>query len=629
MNLIITRKYQAFSLIECRYKALYFVVKWFFIGNNNNIIRHIDGSNGLLSTVLGAIEIKTANYFFYEDLYLNQMQNVNGFELSRIVRSFIDGVATNEDSKHLNNIKLHIATFFLNGHLQYIEFLYQKIKASSIQKYCGSHLDHEYLILKDVARNQGAEVALIKNNLNLPIVFFEGLYRFLGKFINPSDTPDNFFSSKVLIPSIKEKTIVIGFLESRRIDRIQAITRGLERLGYKVLYYCSNQKIEDTLIAKNDLEFSKKLVLDSDILPKKIILKERRSASKSMKGILNALRANSENSQCEYRGVKIFKYCLKGLEDVIRYRYLQSRLSSKGIEALSENVNIVAYISMDCSVSSSTCINYFRSRGTPTFFYLYNPFQSEAFYTGVLSLLRPSCWLVAGDIQRAGLIKTVKQKLGEAEIKVVGDVGSEDKIKDKVRLPSQEANRGSGKHPKKRVVLALSSYISHEFTTKIKRTYFQSIYLSTRDLDVSLVIKPHPNEDAELLRAHLREWGVDATVLNFMSIEYALELANLVVMQFSEAAFAAFKKSIPVISICTNNQLASFDMHWSFYSSRAVRHVELGELFADLISELMYGEKSRDRLIKDAAKYLKTVIKYSGNEAVNRLCNEMHQKILK
>ena len=629
MNLIITRKYETFGVISRHYKALFFFIKWFFIKNNKNILRHLACSSGLLTTEFGAMGIRAPNYFFYEDLYLDQMPNVDGCELSVAVKNFIDAAPGIEDSKHLNNIKSHIAAFFLNGRIQYIEFLYHKIKASSIQKYLGSHMDHEHLILKDVARLRGAQVELIKNNFNLPIVILERMYEFFRNYINPSDRLINLFSRKVLIPSTKQKTIVIGFLESRRMDRIKAITEGLEKLGYEVLYYCSNQKIEDTVAAKNDLEFSKKLVLDSDILTKKIILKERKSASKSVKGILDVLKVSSENSQCRYRGVKIFKYYFKSLERVIRYRYLQSKLSSKAIEVLSDRVNIVAYIGMDGSISTSTCINYFRSRGAPTFFYLYNPIQSRAFYSSVLALLAPSCWLVAGEIQSSNLIEITGQKLDGAEIKVVGDVSSGDGNKEIIELSSREVFGEVYEQSSKKTVLALSSYVSQEFTVEMKRIYFQSIYLSTRDQDISLVIKPHPNENVDTLRSQLSEWKVNATVLNCMSIESALSLADVMVMQFSESAFAAFKKGIPVVSICRANQLTSFDRHWSFYSSGAVRHVEIGELFSELISELIYSDESRGNLIKDASKYLKAAIKYSGNDAVNRLCNEVHQKILK
>jgi hypothetical protein len=624
----ITKNYEEFAKLKIKYSLIYSVILWVFKKNAQVIYDRAGKADEILSTRISMSGSHGLKSYFYEDMYMTGLSKVNGKKLKHLIDNFISLAKNSQNSSNLSDVRLYIATFLFSGHIQRIEFLEQKCITFQNFKYIGRRSDIEFLVLSDLVKKYDGVLELLNIKYSFLLSWFTEFYSYIRGLLKLLMRKRR---SQVvgIIPTsnFKNKTIVIGFSERRRIERIKEITRELISLGYEVLYYCANPKGDDAQFAITDKEFCNRLVFDLDILKEKQVTKIIKEAKKDLVSIFQELKEVPSELDFQYKKVNIFKHYREEVQKIIQHRYIESRLCYSGVDRLAKNHNVVAYIGLDTYISTLTSIRYFNLLRTPTFFYLYNPLNSDVFYHAALSFVNPSFWFVSGEFQKQKLLSMEKNLEYDENIAVIGDVP----IENKYGLNRADIKRKIFKDlhidPSKKIILLISSYIQNEFTEAVKKDFIISTYKSAIASNALVVIKPHPNESIELLSSSLKKWGVEAKLLLNESIESAVSIADVMCMNFSESAFAAFRMGVPVISVCRSDQVADFDSHWKFYTSNVVKHVELGQHFGDVISDLINVGPKRTELTDSAGLFLENSIARSDGTWAKKIACNIHERL--
>lgn len=568
----------------------------------------------------------------YEELYNKLFSEIDGAELSVMINSFVDLIPDLNDRSEVRLLKIYIFVFFKDFWCQLVE--YARKPHDQNLHFIGTKKSPEYSVLKKIFELKNANGYPVKIKYEFGVYTFleNALSRVINKMrrareLDLSRILNNFSKSTYLKNnSSTDKIVVIGILEERRLVRIAELHRELTSLGYKVVLFSCLHKSE-LIKGLNNYPLLKECVIYDNYLLNRSEVKDLLDQKKrKIKKILTQVYENILLENCTYNNVPLLKYTKDDLRTVIVYRYLESTIDKEVIKRYLKQVNVSCFIGMDNSVATTAWIDECRTRGIPSLFHFYNAVKSPIVYQSLLESLHPSAWLLGGEIQLNEFSRINQAK--NHQFYLTGDIFADTVVnceRHEIRKTIREQCKANEKET---VVVLVSSYIVSEFSFDAKRELFQSVFSSAYSLGYKVIIKAHPNENIDMLRAEMSMWGIDAFIFHHESIRDVFIASDLVCMYFSEAAQQAMLIGVPVISLVPSGMKESFDKHWNYYSSGAVEFIPLGDDPSETIFELVSNPDFRKALIDRAKRYTEELLGKSDGNNAKRFAEVVHSFIL-
>jgi glycosyltransferase involved in cell wall biosynthesis len=219
---------------------------------------------------------------------------------------------------------------------------------------------------------------------------------------------------------------------------------------------------------------------------------------------------------------------------------------------------------------------------------------------------------VIGEHARAAL---VAQGVDPARIAILGDPRS-----NAARLVSGATLRAqvfrelglAGDRP---LVVLVSKYVSVLFSAEEKEALYRTVHEAVgRVGSPHVVVKVHPNENVELLRAQVRAWGwPDAILTQDYDIHRLFGAAAAAVMVTSMAGIEAMAMGCPVVAVQTAGKDFEGASMPPYVTARAVERVDIGDAaaLAATLRTLLHDEAARAALVARgrtfSARYIQTV----------------------
>lgn len=220
--------------------------------------------------------------------------------------------------------------------------------------------------------------------------------------------------------------------------------------------------------------------------------------------------------------------------------------------------------------------------------------------------------LVIGEQVRADV---VRQGVPAQNVVVVGDPRSNAaRLVDRAALRADVA-RTFGLDPARPLLVMVSKYVSLLFSAEEKETFYATVFAAMKRLQrAQLVVKVHPNENLELLRRQVREWGgADAILTKDYDIHRLFATADVAVMVTSMAGIEAMAMGCPVVAVQTPGKDFEGEYMPPYVSEGVVERVDAGDgaALAIAIARLLADEAARSALVERgrafAARYLHPV----------------------
>lgn len=159
-----------------------------------------------------------------------------------------------------------------------------------------------------------------------------------------------------------------------------------------------------------------------------------------------------------------------------------------------------------------------------------------------------------------------------------------------------EARRRWGVPEGKKAVLCLSSYLSPDVSAEKLRRFHIESYALVRDLGACLLVKAHPSQNPNELKAQLAEWGVRCDV--FFHTEPLMEVlsaSDAAIMMFSQAGAEVLMSGVPLVILQEKELVEQFDLQFPYVREGAATLLPMGETESN-------REKLRPVLVDDARR---------------------------
>ena len=592
-NIKIIHKFYGAPIVRKFYNAIFSIYR-------RRIFR--GASDKDLFMVNDFIALKSENFFeitTFNDQFIKYISKIDLVGLQKIVNDFYKQFEGSNNWKIIISTKLYLYTTLIDGPLQLVENLIEISKKTNTVEYFGVKTNRVYKIIKEIKNFNNIKIIIT------PVYIIIGITNYILIFLK--DVFLNVINIGILTPKkydginkeLPKNIIVINILESRRFEKIYKIINALESMEYQVVLFSACAKKETLEIYRKYPELSNKIILDADLLNQKEISKLIVKNKSCTNRIFNDLITTQK-----YKGVKIISHYLSEVTKMLSHRNLQSEISNASINKLMKISNILGYIGFDGSISNAAWMNLCKERSIPTFFYFYNNFEDPIYYKIMHDCFKPTYWLLSKNAQMQRFLSLTDINQSEINIKVVGDIVGDDSTKGSKPFSLRGLNFFTDDQIlKRKTIVLISSYINYDFTYDIKESFFKKVYEASKKLNVNLAIKPHPNESIKKLNEHIKYWGIDAPVLDKITLSDVLPCADLLCMYFSESAQAAFREGIPVISVCPGNLIDAFDCQWNYFSSGAVAHLDINDNSITMIEDLIFNKFKREAQINRAKKY--------------------------
>ena len=546
-------------------------------------------------------ESKSIPITLHEDLYYKYLVLVDENELSKAIDSFISIANKVFPMLNLSLIRTYIYSALMAGPIQIIEHAKKFASLSSANIYYGSKHDLEYKIISKFGETKIKTSFSIRFLSLISNIFltFKKINNYFLKSLKKSPIKLN---KEKKIPS-KSRAIIINVLEERRFGRILMLKNELEKNGYQIILYSALAKKETLRALELNPELKEIVIFETDFIGKienKYVIINTNKMVKKFKKLIEPYLEN-----IEYSGIPVFKLFFEELIEVIRMRMVEVEINKLSIDRLLSISNACGYIGMDNSIANSVWMNACQARKIPTFFYFYNATAVPYTFKMQVDSYAPTVWVLGGEklLERFKNAFSKNHPIGNSELKVVGDLyldvvqAASKKCIKKNLIKKYEINSN------KKIITIISSYITSDFTSEIKRQIFLEVNSFVKKADCVLLIKAHPNEDIDKLKSEIKEWGISGFLIYQESLLEVLLCTDLMVMYFSESAQQAMQLGIPVISIINRDFESMFDGVWGYYSSGAVEVIGLDEDISDVLKRHLYLGVDRSGLIKRGREY--------------------------
>lgn len=541
--------------------------------------------------------------FSYEGLYINYIGKIEPKELSNSVNRLVQYSSTNfEHGDILRYIRIFIFGPYFGKWCPLVEFA-RSINSEDKKEliYIGDKNDADFQVLSIASAD-------IQCNIKLLTSFSDWLLNLLSELkLQIAKSRSYSYNGAGSSPKCKEynkssfnKTIVITIQEERRFLRILKICEELEKNGYGVILFAFEITSATLLELNKYPDLLKRVIFSCDLVDKHEVVDIQKKTASKLRMLNSYLRKSDELSDVKYREVPLHKYVWGELEQIILLRGVQSEICKVAIERLLEKQKIDAFIGLDNGFNTCAWMRACEVYSIPSFLHFYNAVLTPAMYQMMLDSFKPTAWLLGGSRQ----FKKFKELNGEGNFYITGDIFADEIAKaDRINL-GKNIKKKLGISYHSRVIVLMSSYVTDDFTYERKRTLFTSVDAAVGKLGLSLIIRPHPNENVQVLNKQIEDWKINCSVINNETLLNTLFASDLVCMYYSEVAQQAMSVGVPVLSLVPDALSFDFDKHWGYYSSGAVKQWSLGEDPTVGISELLDNKELRHSLINKGFEYV-------------------------
>lgn len=617
--MIVTKNYRSLNAIR-KIPLLGFLINLFL----KNITKHINLKlhSGVHKYIILDENInihieKFQDAISYSKLYNTYSSVIDHEELSNMIDEYIKISKLDFNTTLLTS---YYYAFFIGYWCQLVEHYILLVRSCDEQIiYLGSKTDIEYKILLRVFNIYKTNLNGFKNEVtistyllgilsNLSYGFIKRKEKYSKKIFN------NFNNSKKNTLKIDRPNLfLISIYENRRFSRVEQLFIQLTKLGYTViLHSCLPRK--DIL---NDLK-KYPILYDNVIFDYSYISKrEAKSVVNSEKSKLVNLHKIQKQKVCNlyYKNINLFDILWNELGYTLIHRGMQAAINIVSIKRFINQNRLVGYLGMDNSIATSVWLTETKQKSIPNFFHYYNASLLPVVYKLLLKSYDPTIWLLGGKRQLQ-LFKSIKG-LNNSNYVIVGDLFVDTVVNcDKLEINKKIRFKYSLKLESKIVVL-LSSYVYGAFTEQIKEIFFKMVYLASKDLNLCLIIKSHPNENIQLLKSQLEQWGIVAKISLDDNIRDISIVSDVIIMNFSEAAQQAMLVGTPIISVVSNELKEVYDRHWDYFSTNSVDFIPLGEDIKPKLSNLISNKVYKENLIQNAFKYTEDL--FGSNDGHNSI----------
>lgn len=140
--------------------------------------------------------------------------------------------------------------------------------------------------------------------------------------------------------------------------------------------------------------------------------------------------------------------------------------------------------------------------------------------------------------------------------------------------PSRSAEGNLSLRKGKPVVLALSSYVTPDISAETRRKFHTLVAEATRLADFDLIVRAHPNENVEMLRADLASWKIKPIFVSQKeNIQLVLAECDLACIIFSQAGLEVLRGNKPLFVVQEENVVDAYEGIVPFASSSGAVYV--------------------------------------------------------
>jgi len=551
----------------------------------------------------------------YEGLYIKHIGTIKLEELSKSVHQLVaHSLNHSKFGEILRYIRIYIFSPYFVKWCPLVEFAYNiKSKGDKNFFYIGKTADPIFQILRSIIiENQQNVIStttasdLVLNFLSETKIWIKKrkLYSYRGFIFHPKKRKYETLNLK--------KNIVIAIQEERRFQRIAKLCEEFERNGYGVVLY-AYEITPDALLELNKYpSLSKRVIFSSDLLSESEVFALQKKIVLGLKTLNLYLKRSIESVDLMYRKVPLQKYVMEDIEEIILFRGMQLEIGGLAIERFLSVQRIDGFISFDNGINTCAWMRACEKHLIPSFLHFYNAALTPMIYKMMIDSFNPTAWMLGGDRQ----FKKFKELKDDVNCFITGDIFLDQIVNSEHLKLGAEVKRKLGISFNSKVIVLMSSYVIDDFTEERKRILFTTVDIAVKKLGFSLVIRPHPNENIQVLHEQMKDWNISGIASLNESLMNILFASDLVCMYYSEVAQQAMSVGIPVLSLVPDDLSADWDKHWGYYSSGAVKHFSLGEDPALVISDLISDHDSRQHLINKGFEYVKNSFgERDGNNA--------------
>lgn len=223
---------------------------------------------------------------------------------------------------------------------------------------------------------------------------------------------------------------------------------------------------------------------------------------------------------------------------------------------------------------------------------------------------------VAGDYIRDFMVSIGREP---SRVVVVGDLRFDDLPERAQRFRGEQLRTELSLSADQPVVALMSSDIGPTWTETKKRKLFQTVNRAVHRVgSAQLLIKAHPNESVELLKKHMREWGMaEVPVSSADHIHDVMLLSKVVVMLYSMAGLEAMLLGRPVMNVTLEGE--DVEHYIPYVTGGGAIGVKTESELAPALSLLLRDQASYQTWVENGKRFVSRFIQLPDGKVSDRI----------